>query len=131
MTRAILPQRRPHEAFSFIHWDRKFIAGIGRPYPNGPIREVWINTGKSGEQMETLARDAAVLLSLALQYGTPLEAMQKAIMRDLDGKASGPIGALVDLLIGPTESAPGVSDLPRGTPPNAQPANSGVLADAT
>jgi hypothetical protein len=98
MTRQTLPQRRPHEVFDFYHWDRKFIAGIGRAYPDGPVREVWINTGRSGEQMETLARDSAVLLSLALQYDVPLEAIRKAMMRDMDGSASGPMGALVDRL---------------------------------
>ncbi|MEY9806965.1 hypothetical protein [Bradyrhizobium elkanii] len=97
MTRATLPNRRSHEVFNFYHWGRKFIAGVGHDQ-SGSVREVWINSGKSGEQMETLARDSAVLLSLALQYSIPLDAMRKTIMRDLDGKASGPIGKLLDLL---------------------------------
>lgn len=97
MTRQHLATRRHHEAFDFRHWGRKFIAGIGRD-DRGQIREVWINTGKSGEQMETLARDSAVLISIALQYGVPMEDLRKAIMRDADGNASGPIGKLLDCL---------------------------------
>jgi hypothetical protein len=98
MTRTILPQRRPHEAISFVHWQQRFHAGLGRDHVNGPILEVWINTGKSGTQAETYARDAAVLISLGLQYGVPLSVMRRAIMRDLDGAASGPIGKLLDLI---------------------------------
>lgn len=93
-----LPQRRAHEVFEFHHWGSKFIAGIGRAWHTGPVQEVWINTGKSGAQMETLARDSAVLLSIALQYGVPMEDLRHAITRDGDGKPSGPIGALLDEL---------------------------------
>lgn len=98
MTRQTLPHRRAHEAFHFWHWQQKFIAGVGRVTPSAPISEVWINAGKTGTQAETLARDSAVLLSLALQYGVPLSAMQKAIMRDADGQPSGPVGRLIDLI---------------------------------
>jgi hypothetical protein len=59
---------------------------------------VFINCGKTGGQSETLARDSAVLLSLALQHGVPLETIQHALTRNADGAASGPIGALVDLM---------------------------------
>lgn len=98
MSRTPLPNRRAHEAFHFYHWDQKFIAGVGRAVPSAPISEVWINTGKTGTQAETLARDSAVLLSLALQYGAPLSAIGRALTRNADGSASGPIGALVDLM---------------------------------
>jgi hypothetical protein len=98
MIRNRIPNRRAHELLSFVHWGQKFHAGIGRADPDSPIMEVWLNTGKSGTQAETLARDSAVLLSLALQYGVPIDAMRHAIMRDLDGQASGPIGALLDML---------------------------------
>lgn len=98
MTRAALPNRRPHEGFEFECWGQWFHAGIGRGEIEGPALEVWINTGKSGTAAETYARDAAVMISLGLQYGVPLEAMRKTVMRDLDGRASGPIGKLVDLV---------------------------------
>lgn len=112
MNRAVLPLRRAHEAFHFWHWQQKFIAGIGRATPNAPISEVWINTGKSGTQAETLARDSAVLISLGLQYGVPLAAMQKAIMRDADGQPSGPIGKLLDLITDDEKEPEGELGLP-------------------
>lgn len=119
MTRSPLPQRRPHEAFSFHHWQRKFTAGIGRAWVNGPVREVWINTGKTGEQSETLARDSAVILSIALQCGATIDMLRHAITRDLDGKASGPIGALLDMLAaeGGSDSPPVLPDNPRAPSP--------------
>lgn len=98
MNRASLPNRRSHEAFHFFHWSQKFIAGIGRATPTAPIAEVWINTGKTGTQAETLARDSAVLLSLALQYGVPLSVIGRKLMRDADGTPSGPMGQLVDII---------------------------------
>lgn len=123
MTRTILPQRRPHEVFSFYHWSQRFHAGIGRAYPNGPIQEVWINAGKSGTQAETLARDSAVILSIALQYGVPIDDLRHAVMRDANGSASGPIGALLDLLADEgrePEGAPVLPDKPRAGPVAAE-----------
>lgn len=93
--RCALPQRRYSETFSFSHWGREYVVSIGH-HPTGRVGDVFINSGKSGEQAETLARDSAVILSLALQYGVPLDAMLHAICRDADGKPSGPIGTLLE-----------------------------------
>lgn len=98
MKRNVLPNRRSHETIRFEHWGMGYAVGLGRASPSGPIQEVFINCGKSGTQGETLARDSAVLLSLALQYGVPIEAIRHAITRDADGKPSGPVGALIDLI---------------------------------
>jgi hypothetical protein len=87
-----------HETIRFRHWNMAYIAGLGRANAQAPISEVFLNVGKTGEQAETLARDSAVLLSLALQHGTPLATIAHAITRNADGSASGPIGALVDLM---------------------------------
>lgn len=122
MSRQTLPFRRSHEAFNFYHWQQKFIAGIGHD-DRGNIREIWLNSGKTGTQAETLARDSAVLLSLALQHNVPLDAMRKAIMRDLDGKASGPIGKLLDLLadgMGLAEADPLLPVVPKPDADGAQ-----------
>lgn len=95
--RTALPQRRPHETFRMSHWGMTFIVGVGRD-DDGRVREIFINNGRSGTQAETLARDSAVILSVALQYGVPLDALRHAITRDVSGGASGPIGAILDRL---------------------------------
>lgn len=98
MTRARLPNRRAHEVVKFSHWGLRYIVGFGRATPSSKISEVFLNSGKSGEQAQTLARDSAVLLSVALQHGTPIGELQKAITRDANGEPSGPIGRLLDIM---------------------------------
>ncbi|WP_315833930.1 hypothetical protein [Bradyrhizobium prioriisuperbiae] len=98
MSRTTLPNRRSHETVRFEHWGQRYIVGLGRAHGSAPIQEVFINCAKSGTQAETLARDSAVLLSLALQHGVPIETISHAITRNSDGTPSGPIGALVDLM---------------------------------
>jgi hypothetical protein len=48
--------------------------------------------------MGTLVRDAAVILSLALQHGADLDAIRKSQCRDSDGRALGPVGQALDLI---------------------------------
>jgi hypothetical protein len=98
VNRIRLPNRRAHEVVKFAHWSMNYIVGFGRATPSGPIVEVFLNSGKSGEQAQTLARDSAVLLSKALQYGTPISELQKSITRDANGEPSGPIGRLIDIM---------------------------------
>jgi hypothetical protein len=96
MTRVPLPNRRTHETIQFEFWGQRYVVGLGRARPSGPIAEIFLNCSKSGTQAETLARDSAVLLSLALQHGVELSEISHAITRNADGSPSGPIGALID-----------------------------------
>jgi hypothetical protein len=45
---------------------------------------------------ETNARDAAIILSFALQHGANICKIAKALCRDSKGRALGPIGAALD-----------------------------------
>jgi len=45
-----------------------------------------------------MASDSAVLCSLLLQYGVPIDVIRHALMRDGNGRASGPLGVVLDLL---------------------------------
>lgn len=95
--RRSLPARRFHETFSFSHWQVNYNVGLGR-FPDGQLGEVFINTDKVGTQSDVLARDSAVLLSLALQFGVPISRLRHAVTREPNGDASGPIGKLLDML---------------------------------
>jgi len=44
------------------------------------------------------ARDAAVAASLLLQHGCPVDTLRRALMRNADGSASGPLAHALDLL---------------------------------
>ncbi|HMA70856.1 MAG TPA: hypothetical protein VKP67_05115 [Xanthobacteraceae bacterium] len=45
-----------------------------------------------------MASDSAVLCSIALQHGVPVETLRRALMRDSQGKPSGPFGMVLDQL---------------------------------
>lgn len=96
--RTTLPARRIHETIHVHHWGKRYVVGLGRAGQDAAVSEVFINCGRSGEQAETLASDSAVILSIALQYGVPIKVLEKAITRDPDGKPSGPMGAIIDLI---------------------------------
>lgn len=100
MTRRILPQRRSCETFEIDYGGlaKSHTITLGF-YDDGTLGEVFINGGKSGEVVEGIARDSAVLLSLALQYGAELENIKSAITRDEQGAPSSIVGAVVDQLV--------------------------------
>jgi ribonucleoside-diphosphate reductase alpha chain len=94
-----LPQRRRAETFeiAFGGLARSHTVTLGF-YEDGSIGEIFVNGGKSGELVEAIARDAAVILSMALQFGVTLDTIKHAITRDERGAPSSIIGAVVDQL---------------------------------
>ena len=97
MSRRILPQRRRAETFAVVHWNQPFAVTIGF-FDDGAMGEVFVNSRKTGGDVEAIARDAAVLLSLALQHGLRVEAIKHAVTRDSNGAPSSILGAVVDAL---------------------------------
>jgi putative DNA primase/helicase len=53
--------------------------------PDGTPGEIFIDRCKTGNDIESIARDAGVLLSLALQHGTPIETIRHAVTRGGSG----------------------------------------------
>jgi hypothetical protein len=97
MTRRILPQRRSAETFQLRFWNQQFTVTVGH-YPDGTPGELFIDGGKSGQHVQSTARDAAVVLSLALQYGADIATIRHAITRSGNGEAASILGAIVDKL---------------------------------
>jgi len=95
-----LPMRRRSETFEidFGGLSKSHTVTVGY-YDDGRPGEVFISGGKSGEQVEAIARDGAVLLSMALQHGVALETIQHAITRDSQDAPQSIIGVVVDRLI--------------------------------
>jgi hypothetical protein len=99
--RRALPQRRAAETFELRHGNQNTVFAVTVGYfPDGSIGEVFIGGAKAGSEVEAVARDGAVLLSLALQFGVPLDVIRRAITRDLDSRPSTIIGRVVDSLWG-------------------------------
>lgn len=105
MIRRLLPQRRSAETFTVRFWNQAFTVTAGR-YLDGSLGEVFIDVAKSGQDMQSIARDAAVVLSLALQHGTPIESIQRAVTRDSRGEPASILGAIVDALPATGRAAP-------------------------
>lgn len=97
MSRRTLPQRRRAETFTVVHWNQPFIVTVGF-FDDGALGEVFVNSRKTGDDVEAIARDAAVLLSLALQHGDPVETIRHAVTRNSNGEAASILGATVDRL---------------------------------
>jgi ribonucleoside-diphosphate reductase alpha chain len=92
-----LPNRRGHELVDFEHCGIRYTAGIGR-FDGGRLAEIFLNTAKHGTAVDTNARDAAVAASLLLQHGCPIGPLRRALTRNADGSASGPLARALDLL---------------------------------
>lgn len=92
-----LPNRREHESFAFTHAGMRYTAGVGR-FNDGRLGEVFLNASKTGTDADTIAKDAAIVASIALQSGVAGETIRHALTRNRDGSASGPLGAALDML---------------------------------
>ena len=93
--RRVLPQRRAAETFHLRIWKQLFSVTVGF-YADGTPGEVFIDGCKTGNDIESIARDAAVLLSLALQHGVPPETIRHAITRGASEEPASILGAVVN-----------------------------------
>jgi streptomycin 6-kinase len=98
-SRQRLPDRRRGESFEFYHCNLGFTATIGR-YRDGRIGELFINSHKSSGDLEALARDAAIIVSIALQHGADLGTIRRALTRDGNDDPATLIGAALDAIDG-------------------------------
>jgi hypothetical protein len=92
-----LPNRRAAELYDLTFKGGGYTIGVSR-FPDGNLAEVFIHSAKTSSNLADIARDAAVTLSLALQYGTPADAIRAAMTRESDGSPAGIVGAVLDLL---------------------------------
>jgi hypothetical protein len=95
MTRHRLPNRRRSETFDIEAQGLRFTATISR-FDDGGVAEIFLQNHRAGSMAGINAQDAAVVCSLALQYGVPLETIRHALMRDTHGRGSGPLAVALD-----------------------------------
>jgi ribonucleoside-diphosphate reductase alpha chain len=95
-SRRRLPNRRGHERLDFEHGGIRYTAGAGRP-EDRKLAEIFLSAAKHGTPVDVNARDAAVAASLILQHGCQLDALRRALTRNSDGSASGPLAHALDL----------------------------------
>jgi hypothetical protein len=94
-----LPSRRRHESVGFECNGFRYVAGIGW-FDDGRLAEVFINSAKTGTAIDVAAHDAAITASIALQHGAGPDELRRALRRNSDGSAGGPLAAALDLIEG-------------------------------
>jgi len=92
-----LPNRRASLVFEIELHGLRFTASVSR-FADGRPAEIFLQNHKPGSQADSNARDAAVAASLAMQHGCPLDVLQRAVLRDSQGRPATPLGAAIDCL---------------------------------
>ena len=97
-TRTRPPNRRLAETFDVRHNGKRFHVSVGR-FHDGSVSEIFITGPKSGSDLESVCRNAAIILSIARQHGVPLGQICHALTRNSDSSPSSIIGAVLERLI--------------------------------
>ena len=92
-----LANRRASENFSLECAGLAYVCTVSR-LPNGQIGEIFLTNHKMNSGADVAARDSAIAFSFAVQHGADPELIRKALCRDSQGRANGPLGAALDLI---------------------------------
>lgn len=95
--RSRLPDRRPAIGFDFLHRGTRFNGHAGY-YGDGRVGELFLSCTKVGVDVDADARDSALLFSLLVQHGVPIETIYAALTKGADGKPAGVLGHALDRL---------------------------------
>jgi hypothetical protein len=71
-------------------------------FASGGIAELFLSNHKSNSHADTAARDSVITFSIAVQHGADPETIRSALCRDSHGRASGPLGMALDIIMGST-----------------------------
>ena len=99
-----LANRRALETFAIEHEGQRYKVSLGRELVCidrgrfGPVMEVFVNAQQVNSAADVLASDGAILMSLLLQHGCPVETINHAMKRNPDGSPSSPLGRAAALI---------------------------------
>jgi hypothetical protein len=99
MIRERLPNRRESQSFTFECSGLRYTATASW-FDDGRLGEVFVGNHRADSHADACAKDSAILASLALQYGAPLDVLRRALLRDSHGRPSTPIGCALDIIAG-------------------------------
>jgi hypothetical protein len=97
------PRRRPAnrraiETVAIHHENQFFNVGLGRELVClererlGSVVEVFVNAEKVDTPVDALVSDGAILMSLLIQYGHPIEEIARSMKRNPDGSPASILG---------------------------------------
>jgi len=92
-----LPDRRPSVSFDFEHDGLRYRVTASH-FADGRPAEVFVNNHRYASQADLFVRDAAILASLALQFGAPIGVLCAAVGRNSAGQPTSPIGMALDMI---------------------------------
>jgi len=76
-----IPDRRRSETFELACGGLRDTVTIGR-FRDGRVAEIFLSNHKSNGAADTVARNAAVMASIALQFGADVETIRRALCRN-------------------------------------------------
>lgn len=94
-----LPNKRKSRTITFDHDGLSYTACFSFSKTTGEPLEVFLDCGKTGSAANILAKEIAVIASISLQYGVPLEVLMAAMPRLDDESAAGPFGKALGLAL--------------------------------
>jgi len=103
VARIPLPNRRAGETFEVRHGVLSFWITVGF-LPDGKPIEVFASmkgrkTSPLSSDVEAIARDAGVLISIARQYGASMDMLRSAVTREESGAPASLLGAILDAMM--------------------------------
>ena len=93
-----LPNRRVSVTFAFDCGPHRYVATVSFFPGTDRLAEVFLGNGRAGSDIDAAAKDSAVVASIALQHGVPVETIRRALLRDGQGRASSPLGVVLDII---------------------------------
>lgn len=92
--RVKLPGRRVSETFKRKVNGRSIFVGVGYS-EEGNISEIWIDTAKEGTELRTMMNAFAMMTSLALQFGAPVDHLMSTLLKFPQGELTREIGEVL------------------------------------
>lgn len=94
-----LPARRPQISVDLLFNGNRFTVSFGGDGASGELLEVFVSTwSQAGSSLQDAVRDAAIMISLAIQHGCSIDTMARALTRNHDGQPASIIGAVVEAM---------------------------------
>lgn len=98
--RRIRPEnRRASETFEVVHDQQIYSVSLGMLPDRCTGIEVFVSAQKTASMLEALARDGAILMSFALQYGAGAAELAAAMSRGDKEEPSSLLGAVLDAVV--------------------------------
>ena len=105
MTRIRPEDRRACETIDLTHDNQVYSVSLGMLQDRCTGVEVFVSARKTASMLEALARDGAILMSFAMQYGASVDELAGAMSRGDQNEPQSLLGAVLDAVVAREASA--------------------------